>query len=296
LQAFKILTVPLENWIRTLVSFGMFVLYFPLTKENAGDYTTGGGVYKVRVMVLVLEESLKIIKELLENAMYFTLFERAVKYTESVSLLQYLLVVIIFPTTRLLSVYAFIDAWAKLHPFTKLTVVPLIRIRALGLSFKLVEYKPSKFTLIFTGGVVEELFELVFGADVFDETLLFVVVFDEVLLVDVAFDEVVWFIEEGMFWVEFVDDDEEFDKLFDEVFETWLDVFEDKFKELELFTVDEFEELDDEVAVFETEEEEEFVELLAVVFVFWVDGAPNTIVVMFFESLKTITALFDSEI
>jgi hypothetical protein len=39
--------------------------------------------------------------------------------------------------------------------------------------------------------VIEELFELVFGADVFDETLLFVVVFDEVLLVDVAFDEVV---------------------------------------------------------------------------------------------------------
>jgi hypothetical protein len=179
----------------------------------------------------------------------------------------------------------------------------LIRIKTFGLSFKLVEYKPSKFTLIFTGGVIEELFELVFGADVFDETLLFVVVFDEVLLVDVAFDEVVWFIEEGIFWVEFVDDDddddddeEEFDKLFDEVFETWLDVFEDKFKELELFTVDEFEELADEVVVFETEEEEEFVELLAVVFVFWVDGAPKTIVVMFFESLKTITALFDSEI
>jgi hypothetical protein len=40
-----------------------------LTKENAGDYTTGGGVYKVKVMVLVLEESLKIIKELLEKAM-----------------------------------------------------------------------------------------------------------------------------------------------------------------------------------------------------------------------------------
>jgi hypothetical protein len=132
----------------------MFVVYFPLVNENRGDYTTGGGVYRVRVIVNVPEASLKIIKELLTNELYLILFDKAVKYTESESLLQYFLVIAKFPIIRLPSVYAFIGACAELQPLIKLIVLPFILTKAFGLAFKLVENRPSKLELILAGGVI----------------------------------------------------------------------------------------------------------------------------------------------
>lgn len=55
-------------------------------------------------MVLVLEASLNMTKELLAKDRYLTVLDNAVKYTESVSLIQNLLVTTKFPIVKLLSV------------------------------------------------------------------------------------------------------------------------------------------------------------------------------------------------
>lgn len=73
------------------------------------------------------------------------------------------------------------EAWAELHPFSKLIVVPFILIRAFGLAFKLVWNNPSKFVLILAGVIITELL-LLFEVELLIIELVFVIEFVVVLL------------------------------------------------------------------------------------------------------------------